>query len=52
MPHLKDGSNATILRLTPADYGITESFYFRIRNSDTSMGWGGSLSRIAWRYWN
>ena len=48
--HIKDGGNATTLTLYPADYGITENFYFRIRNSNTSMGWGGSISMIQWRY--
>lgn len=48
--HIKDGGNATILNIYPSQYGITEDFYFRIRNSDTSQGWGGSLSLIQWRY--
>lgn len=48
--HIKDGGNATILNITPYEYGITETFYFRIRNSNTSMGWGGSISRISWTY--
>lgn len=48
--HIKDAGNATIITIIPYEYGITDTFYFRIRNSNTSMGWGGALSRISWSY--
>lgn len=48
--HIRDAGNATILDIYPAQYDITDTCYFRIRNSNTSMGWGGSLSMIQWRY--
>jgi len=48
--HIRDGGNATTLSVYPAEHGITETFYFRIRNSNTTMGWGGSISMIQWRY--
>ena len=48
--HIRDGGNATTINVYPADHGITETFYFRIRNSNTTMGWGGSISLIQWRY--
>ncbi|MBQ2881621.1 MAG: hypothetical protein IJE40_05085, partial [Clostridia bacterium] len=50
VPHVTDGSNLTTLTLYPSDYGITENFYFRLRNSDVTKGWGGSISGIHWAY--
>ena len=50
VPHLTTGGNTFILSVKPADYGCTDTFYFHLYNSDTSQGWGGSLSQIQWKY--
>ena len=50
VPHVRDGGNSTILNIKPNSYGITDDFYFRIRNSDITQGWGGTISRITWTY--
>lgn len=50
VPHIKDGGNSTILNIRPNSYGITNDFYFRIRNSDTTQGWGGTINLITWTY--
>lgn len=52
VPHIYDSANQTTIKIYPADHGIEENFYFRIRNCDTSQGWGGTLSRIVWRFRN
>lgn len=50
VPHLTTGGNTFLLQIYPADYGCTDTFYFHLYNSDTTQGWGGSLSYIKWRY--
>lgn len=48
--HLKNADNKTILTINPGDYGISDTLYIRLRNSNPSLGWGGSVYRISWKY--
>jgi hypothetical protein len=51
--HIKTADNATTVMIDPADYSEVEDsgkLYVRIRNSNTSLGWGGTVSRIIIRY--
>lgn len=50
VPHLTTGGNTLLLTIKPEEYGCTDTFYFHLYNSNTSMGWGGSLSQIKWKY--
>ncbi len=50
VPHLTTGQNGTTLHITPDDFGFGELMYIRIRNTDISKGWGGSISEIIWSY--
>ena len=44
--HLRDGNNRRVLKVKAADHGLQgKKMYIRIRNTDTTQGWGGS---IAW----
>jgi hypothetical protein len=43
--HLKNGGNQTVLTVKAADYGLQGSkMYIRISNTDTTQGWGGSIT--------
>ena len=45
--HLTDGSNHTIITFNPSEYDfIGDAFYFKLSNTDTSTGWGGSITNI------
>ncbi len=44
--HIKNGSNKSVLTVTAAAHGLEgKKMYIRIRNTDSSQGWGGA---IAW----
>lgn len=49
--HLLDGSNKTVLDIYPADYNIKNIIYIKISNCNTSYGWGGSITRLAFSYY-
>ncbi len=51
--HIKDTSNATMLTIDPTEYESVEKtglLYIRLRNTNTSMGWGAALSKIVIRH--
>lgn len=48
--HVTDGSNRTNLKITAADYGITNELYIRISNTDVTKGWGASIVKFIIRY--
>ncbi len=52
VPHLTTGGNDTDVAIDPFDYGCDKSgeCYVRIRNTDTSMGWGGSIRYFDMNY--
>ncbi|MBQ7319313.1 MAG: DUF4350 domain-containing protein [Clostridia bacterium] len=53
VPHIRDASNATTIVIDPIDYEDVDdsgTLYVRVRNSNTSMGWGGTVSRIVIRH--
>ena len=53
VPHIKNADNATTLTIDPAAFeSVDESgmLYIRLRNCNTSMGWGAALSQISIRY--
>ena len=50
--HLTDGSNRTVITFDPAEYNCGDAFWFKISNTDTSTGWGGSIRNIYITYAN
>ena len=48
--HITDGSNRTNLKITAADFGITNELYVRLSNTDITKGWGGSVVKFTIRY--
>ena len=50
VPHTKSGGNNAEIKVTPEMYGDWDEVYVRIRNSDTSQGWGGSISSFSITY--
>jgi len=44
--HLTTGGNDVLLTFDPDDYGSTDAFYIRIRNTDPTKGWGGSVRML------
>ena len=52
VPHITTGQNKTTIHIDPFDYGCEDSgvCYVRLRNSDTSKGWGGSITQITLNY--
>ncbi len=42
--------NTAIRAINPGDYGIRDTFYLRMRNTDVQGGWGGQLSNITVQY--
>ena len=43
--HLKNGGNQTVLTVKAADHGLQGAkMYIRISNTDTTQGWGGSIT--------
>ncbi len=52
VPHITTGQNKTTIHIDPFDYSCDESgmCYVRLRNSDTSKGWGGSITQITLNY--
>ena len=52
VPHLEGGGNDKSFVINPFSYGAGESgvFYVRIRNTDTSKGFGGCISKFTMDY--
>ncbi|MBQ9415255.1 MAG: hypothetical protein IJU20_00215 [Clostridia bacterium] len=50
VPRIVGGGNSTVLSVRPEEYGFTECLYIRIRNTDTSFGFGGTIREIRWNY--
>lgn len=52
VPHLEGGGNEKAITVNPFSYGAGESgvFYVRIRNTDTSKGFGGCISKFTMDY--
>ena len=52
VPHITTGGNHTTITVEPFDYGCDDTgvCYVRIRNSDTSKGWGGSIQQFVLTY--
>ncbi|MEI6580498.1 MAG: hypothetical protein WCN92_13680, partial [Eubacteriales bacterium] len=44
--HPRTGGNNIFLTFVPGDYGVTNEFYVRIRNTDPSTGWGGCVKTL------
>lgn len=47
--HPKTGGNNVLVTFDPDDYGAADAFYIRIRNTDPSTGWGGSVRMLVIR---
>ena len=52
VPHLTTGGNNTVISVDPFDYDCEDTgvCYIRLRNSDPSKGWGGSISQLVLTY--
>lgn len=50
VPHTRLGNNDADIVVTPAMYGDWEELYIRIRNTDITQGWGGSISSFTIEY--
>ena len=52
IPHLTTGGNNTTITVDPFEYGCEETgfLYVRLRNTDTTQGWGGSISSFTMEY--
>ena len=49
--HLRDGSNRRVLTVKAAAYGLQgKKMYIRIRNTDSTQGWGGSITWLRVTY--
>ena len=49
--HLKNGGNQTVLTVKAADHGLQGAkMYIRISNTDTTQGWGGSITWLRVNY--
>jgi hypothetical protein len=44
--HLTTGGNDVLLIFDPDDYSAEQEFYIRIRNTDPTKGWGGSVRTL------
>jgi len=47
--HPRTGGNNVLVTFDPDDYGAQTEFYIRIRNTDPSTGWGGSVRLLVIR---
>ena len=50
VPHLTTGGNQTTITIDPSDYDCEGACYVRLRNSDPSKGWGGSITNLTFIY--
>ena len=50
IPHIENADNKTILTIVPSEFGIEDTLYIRLRNAYPTIGWGGSVYRISWKY--
>lgn len=49
--HLKNGSNQRVLTIKAADHGLQgKKMFIRISNTDTTQGWGGSITWLRVSY--
>lgn len=49
-PDRTTGDNETTIKITPADYGITDTIYIRLSNTDITQGWGGGIRTFTVMY--
>ncbi|MBO5273676.1 MAG: hypothetical protein J6I45_03580 [Clostridia bacterium] len=47
----RDMSNNTIVTINPYDFNIVKNLYIKIRDNDSSDGWGGAVGSIAMNYY-
>ncbi len=45
-----NGANAEVISIDPADYGLTDVMYFRLKNTATTGGFGGAISSFSIRH--
>ena len=50
VPHLTTGGNNTTITIDPKDYDCDDVCYVRLRNSDPTKGWGGSITNLTFTY--
>ena len=50
VPHLTTGGNNKTITIDPADYDCESTCYVRLRNTNPSMGWGGSITDLTFTY--
>jgi hypothetical protein len=50
VPHLTTGGNQTTIKIDPDDYACEDTCYVRLRNTNPSMGWGGSITNLTFTY--
>ena len=50
VPHLTTGGNQTTIKIDPSDYACEDTCYVRLRNTNPSMGWGGSITNLTFTY--
>ncbi len=51
VPHLQTGNNPYAMVVTPEMYAGFTTLYVRLRNTDTSKGWGGSITSFQIDYY-
>ena len=51
VPHTQRGDNPFVMVVTPDMYGDYSTLYIRLRNSDITKGWGGSISSLEIQYY-
>ncbi|MBQ7398369.1 MAG: hypothetical protein IJW09_06070, partial [Clostridia bacterium] len=47
---MQNGANAEVISIDPADYGLTDTMYFRLKNTATTGGFGGAISNFSIRH--
>ena len=47
---MQNGANAEVISIDPADYGLTDTMYFRLKNTATTGGFGGAISKFSIRH--
>ncbi len=47
---MQNGANAEVISIDPADYGLTDVMYFRLKNTATTGGFGGAISNFSIRH--
>lgn len=47
---MQNGANAEVISIDPVDYGLTDTMYFRLRNTQNTGGFGGAISNFSIRH--